>query len=410
MVLSYKIFGINEFSSRLASAVLGLLSIVLIYKIAILLFNKKLIGFVSGLILGTSAWYLMRVRSGNLDSVFVFFYLLTVYSSLKVVKNPKWLMGIGIAFAGLIMSKTLIGFSCLPLIIYLNFKQIINFKKNYRYIIGGLLFFILIAGAWYLFHILKYPSFFFRHFITIGTRNKTLISYFKLNIQQPFFYIHMGVRKWYYLWFLGVGYIILSLKFLKKRFFLLLLWSSVVLYPFLTSEKTELWHLIPVYSPMALIIASGTLCLIEDLSSLIKKLFREKFFVKKVLNSTVINIFYLAIFILMSLMQIKNFYKDAFSDSRYIPDDVDISMKVSKYNKKIILNDDFLPIAVYYSGKRIIPINSLSNDKQTLIKLYNSTEKNFIVMSRNWAVDDLEKENISYKLLEKNSSFSITTR
>src|SRR3990167_7496052 len=114
---SYKLFGINEFSTRFPSALLGILSVFLIYKIALELFGKKEIAFVSALILGSSVWYVIRVRSGNLDSDFLFFYLLTVFLSLKSAKNFRWFPFVGLSFGALIMTKTLAGISVLVLIV-----------------------------------------------------------------------------------------------------------------------------------------------------------------------------------------------------------------------------------------------------------------------------------------------------
>jgi hypothetical protein len=86
---------------------------------------------------------------------------------------------------------------------------------------------------------------------------------------------------------------------------------------------------------------------------------------------------------------------------------VDISKRLFKYNKKIFLDDDFFPVAVFYSGKEIQPLFTLSDDKKTLVKLFLSDEKDFIVVTRNWALNNLKENNLFYKLLEKNNSYSI---
>ena len=70
---SYKLFGINEFTTRLPSAILSIFTIILVYLTGIQLFKNKFVGYVAALMLGTSVWYLIRVRSGNLDAFFVFF-------------------------------------------------------------------------------------------------------------------------------------------------------------------------------------------------------------------------------------------------------------------------------------------------------------------------------------------------
>src|SRR3989344_3651755 len=143
MAVSYKLLGINEFSTRIPSALLGLLSILLIYQIGFDLSKKRVVGFAASLILGTSVWYVIRVRSGNLESVFIFFYLLTVWLSLKSAKNFIWFPLTMLSFAGLILSKTLVGLSAVILILFFNFKQLISIKKNLLLIFLGIWFLIL---------------------------------------------------------------------------------------------------------------------------------------------------------------------------------------------------------------------------------------------------------------------------
>lgn len=406
MAVSYKIFGINELATRLPSAIMGLLSIILIYKVGVELFDKKVIGFVAALIMGTSVWYTIRVRSGNLESVFVFFYILAIYLSVKSSKNFKWFPAAMAAFGGLILSKTLVGFSAIIPILFINFNQLIKLKKNFIYLVLGAAALILVAYPWYYIHIQKYPRFLEEHFLNIGARNKTLSSFFQLNPVLPLFYLHMGVRKWYYLWILGLGFLTVSFKFIKKNVFFLLLWNAVILYPFLTTDKTHIWHLIPVYLPMSLITAAGIYYLGELGVKILKKIKP----VKKLLKPYLVSLFYLISFMVMAYIQIKIFYKEVIPASRYIPDDVDISKRAGKYNKPVYLDDDFLPIAVFYTGKNPIPLISLPDEKKTMVKFFQSDEKDFIMITRNWAVNNLDVENVPYEILENNNSFSIVTK
>lgn len=415
MALSYKLFGINEFSTRLPSAFLGLLTIILIYKTAIEFFGKRIIGFVAAFILGTSVWYLIRVRSGNLESILVFFYILTVYLSIKSSKNFFWFPLTMIAFGGLVLSKTLVGVSAVLLIGFLNFHQFFK-KKNLLLFFLGVILFIGVVFPWYKINMEAYPDFVQHHFFNIGMRDKTFSSYFNILPEKPLFYLHMGIRKWYYLWLVAVFYLIFSLKFLKKKFFFFLFWNFIVLYPFLTSEKTELWHLIPVYLPISFIIAVG---FYEGINNLFK-LCDYLYFVKKRFNCLFqiichkkeikIVSLYLLFFLLIAGIQIKTFLPEVFPQSKYIPDDVDIAKRAGKYTGRIFLDDDFLPLAIFYSGKNLIQLSYYPSDRNTLVELFKSDEKDFIVITRYWAVDNLKKENIPYKLLEKNNSFSIISR
>ena len=174
------------------------------------------------------------------------------------------------------------------------------------------------------------------------------------------------------------------------------MWNFVVLYPFLTSEKTELWHLIPVYLPIAFIIAAAFYRLFSPFKKVGPWL-------------------YVGIFVVLAALHIKTFYAEVIPVNKYIPDDVAISKNVSKYNKKTYLDDDFFPISVYYSNRKIYPLYSLelfgeSKTKDTLVNLFSSDEKDFVVITRSWAVDNLKVAKIPYRILEKNNSFTILTR
>ena len=124
-------------------------------------------------------------------------------------------------------------------------------------------------------------------------------------------------------------------------------------------------------------------------------------------HDKVVSLLYATVFLYIALLQIKIFYKEVYPANKWTPDDVAISKAAGKYNKPIFLDDDYLPIAIFYSGKNVQPLAYLPDDKKTLEKFIRSDEKNYVVITRNWVVDDLNKKEIKYKLLEKNNSFSI---
>jgi len=409
MALSYRLFGISEFSTRLPSAVAGLLTILFVYLFAVELFGKKTIGFVASLILGTSVWYLIRVRSGNLESIFVFFYILTVYLSLKSSKDFRWFPLVMISFGALVLAKTLVGVSAIVLILFLNVRQFFK-KKHIGYVLLGIGGFIALVYPWYKVQMSTYSDFIQHHFFTVGMRDKTIASYFKLMIDQPFFYLHMGVRKWYYIWLLSIGYLVISLTFLKKHIFFLFLWNFIVLYPFLTSEKTELWHLIPVYLALSFISSVGVYEALFFVRSILLKILPHTSMFKIITREHLYTVTYLLFFATVAVLQIRVFTPEVFAQTRYTPDDVAISKLAGKYNKTLYLDDDFVPLAVYYSDTIVYPLAYQPDDKKTLVKLFQSPEKNFIVITRNWAINNLKKDNIPYKIVDKNNSFTIVTR
>ena len=400
MALSIKVFGNNEFAVRLPSTILGVGAIILIYFIGKKLFKSNLVGFASSLIVGTSVWYLIRTRSGDLDSTFVFFYLLTIFFSLKSKDNFKWFVPTMISFAALLLSKTLIGFSAGVLILFNNLNQIFRTKKNLTYSTMAVLAFLILLVPWYYVQLTSFESFYRDHFIGVGMRNKSLASYFHIETFLPLFYLHMGIRKWYYIWLAALGLILITFRFLKNNFLFVLIWNFIVLYPFLTTNETHIWHLIPVYLPISLIIA-GALFWGKELFIKITRL-------KKL--DWLANLLYVLFFLFISTWQIKIFYKEVYPTSHFVPDDVDISKRAAKYDKPIYLDDNFKPVAIFYSGRNIIWMNDLEESRRTAIGIFNSSEKDFILITRNYIVDELRKKEIPLKIWERNNYLSIISR
>lgn len=397
MAISIKIFGTTEFAVRFVSAFLGLCSIIILYLIGKKLFKSNLVGIVASLILGTSVWYLIRTRSGDLDSIFIFFSLLTVYFSLKVKENFNWFIATMIAFACLMMSKTLAGASIGLLIFFNNIVDVFKSKKNFLKAIVGVFLFFTIVTPWYYVQLTSFEHFYEEHFIAVGMRNKSWSSLLHLESYLPLFYLHMGIRKWYYIWIASVGLIILTFRFIKKEFFMLLLWNFIVLYPFLTTSETHIWHLIPVYLPISLLIAGGVFWGKELFIKIIK--------LKKL--DWLANIFYVLFFVIIAGIQIKIFYKEVYPSSRFLPDDVDISKKAAKYTVPIYLDDNFTPVAVFYSGRNINSLIDLPDPNKKAIPFFQNQQGEFVLITRNYILREMDTAGLKYKILDSNSFLSI---
>lgn len=400
MALSIKLFGVTAFAVRFPSVLMGVASIVLIYLTAYELFKKRIIGVASALVLGTSVWYVIRVRAGDLDSPFIFFYLLTMFMSLKSSKKFSLFPLTCVSFALLVLTKTLVGWSAGIQIFALHFKELINVKKNWRSLILGAMAFIAVVLPWYYVQNKTQFNFMEIHFFRVGMRGKGLMSYFKLQPELPLFYLHMGVRKWYYLWLAATGLILLTFKFLKKPYFIVLLWNFVIFYPFMTSNDTHIWHLIPVYMPMALLIGAGVYwgkVLFVKITKLQK--FDKAF-----------NILYILLFVALAGLQIKNFYKEVYYTSIFTPHDVDVSQKVAQFKEPIYLDDDFYPIAVYYSGRQITSLIGEPDGRKTAVEFFKSEQNDFVMITRNYILNLLKEAGIDYRVRYQNESFSIISK
>lgn len=395
MGVSLSLFGVNEFAVKFPSALLGLLTLLVIYQIAKLLFKNGLVGVVAAIILGTSAWYVLRVRSGNLDAIFVFFYALSIFLAIKASANFKYFPLTMLSFGALVLLKTLVGLSAGGLILLIDFWQILKFKKNYKWLFLGIVCFLLLVSPWYILHFHKYPDFYQQHFLDVGVRNKKLLSYFHLETFLPLFYLHMGVRKWYYIWLLALGFILFTFRFVRKNYFLLLVWNFVVLYPFLTTNETHIWHLIPVYLPLSLITAVGIYDLVMFGGQVGKWVIKRiklpgvfLFFTKK----STLSIFYLSSFLFVAFVQIWILYPEIIPSSRYVPPDVDISKRMAKYKQKIYLDDDFYPVARFYSGREVITLLSLGYPNKELENFLLSGEKTLLLLPAIGSLTNLQNK------------------
>ena len=429
MAVSYKFFGVSEFSTRLPSALSGVLSVTLLYLFGQYAFKKKEIGFVAGMILATCVWYVLRARSGNLDALFLFFYIATVFTAFLCTKSFRWFPVCMMMFGTLIMTKTLAGTSAGILILWLILPYAFKSKRNLLYLALGGIFFYIIVFPWYQYQLSTHSDFYQQHFINIGQRNRELnfATLTHLEWQLPLFYLHMGVRKWYYLWQLTLvisslfafGNLAYGLKmFLMKRKFKnwnhlhtvfgLIIWNTVILYPFLTTSLTQIWHLIPVYGPLALIIAFGTYQVVVIVINILKKNhYLNIFFRHQILVDGV----YILPLLFIAIFQIKIFYPEVIPASKYEVDEVDILKTSAKYLTKetnLLIDRDYVPIAVFYTNHSVIEHTRESDDVGTIQKVFDQRE-NFILIIRNGIVDNYQKAGLPYKLKARNNSFSIIT-
>lgn len=412
MKISYAFFGVNAFAARLPSVLLGIGTLLLIYATGFELTKKKIVGFAAGLILGTAIWFAARAQSGNLDTIFTFFYIASVWTSLRAVKNPKWFLATGASFGALIMTKTLVGISALPLIVYASYPAWTQ-PKSWKYILGGTGIWGLIVLPWYMFHMQTYSEFQYHHFTNIGTRRKELIDYFNYEpAKQVLFYLHMGVLKWYKVWVVALAWLSARVVFAKgqrKSMSLLILWNIGLLFPFLSSPETELWHLIPVYLPMALIISYSGYDVAQLTDTYIKKNFK-KF---KKYSAHLPALFVLGIIAIASL-QIRTIWNEIIPEYRYTSEQVKLAERAGSYGMKLYVDGDFQQTATFYAGQDVTRIRDAAQDdpeyKNTLIGQFRTDEEDFLVITIWWQAEKLDELDLEYEEYDRLGDFVLIGR
>lgn len=257
MAISEAVFGPNEFGARFPSALCGFMSLILTYLIGRKLFSR-IIGINAMLILAFSVWFILRSRQGDLDSIQLFFYLLTIYLALKMKESSKWIFAAACSFALLFLTKSFFGLTVIPTIaaIVLIKKIKIPFKK---FVLSAVIFSVII-GFWFMPNYAKYKLDFVNHMIAIGIKldKRHTINFFDIHHSLTFLYLHFGIRKWFYPAIFSMAICVLFIA--KNRNLLILyIWTLIPAYGFLTNSKTEIWHIIPIYPALALFTSFTTI-------------------------------------------------------------------------------------------------------------------------------------------------------
>lgn len=255
--VSYKIFGVNEFSARLTSGIFGVASILILY-----LFGKKIAdkmtGLLSGLILLAFPHYVHFSKMGMMDVPITFFILLTLYLFWLGAEREKYLFYSG---AILCVSYLLKGFAAfLPLliiIVYAVLSKNIRLVLKRQFLLGTALAFSVIF-IWHL-----------AQFLLAGP--VALKGYFGFHVFQRAtsvleghkggldYYIRAIFKKnmpWSIMIFASVFYAAYRcFKDKDKRLIFLLSWVFITYFLY-GAVRTKLhWYIMPIYPALALLSA-----------------------------------------------------------------------------------------------------------------------------------------------------------
>lgn len=125
IAIGIKLFGYNEFGWRFAAAVIGSLSIVIMYFTAKRLFNNQLLSVFSAALISMDGLHLVHSRIALLDIFLLFFIQLAV---LAFLHNKYWLTALALGLA------TSVKWSGLYVLIALALLVLINDYREHRYL------------------------------------------------------------------------------------------------------------------------------------------------------------------------------------------------------------------------------------------------------------------------------------
>ena len=163
IALSFKLFGISEFTLRLPSILLFSTTVYTIYRSGLLLVNQQ-VGYLAS-VLFISSFYIMELVAGRQqldvnDAAFLGYVSLSIWSFLEYQrsKDKKWLYIIGLFSGAAILCKWLVG-----LFVYLIWGIFKLLNKEWQFkqqldITRSLAVTTAVALPWQIYSHLKYPE------------------------------------------------------------------------------------------------------------------------------------------------------------------------------------------------------------------------------------------------------------
>jgi 4-amino-4-deoxy-L-arabinose transferase-like glycosyltransferase len=265
VALAYKIFGVNEFASRLPIALAALALILTTLLIGRHIFDERA-GFYAGLIVATCIGVYLFTRVMWPDVMLTLFLALAFYCFLRASEyefaKPSWAYGIYFFGALAVLTKGLIGaaFPALIIITYLLITGQIRHLLKLKLFTGALLFFV-VAAPWHLLAGFQNRSFFWFYFINehfLRYIGKRYPADYDTVPKYLFFTLHLV---WLFPWslFLPLAiqrfpYRIRHLNSEEKARLFLWVWLVMIILFFSFSTSQE-YYTMPAYPAFALLIA-----------------------------------------------------------------------------------------------------------------------------------------------------------
>ncbi|MBD6617581.1 glycosyltransferase family 39 protein [Komarekiella sp. 'clone 1'] len=252
---AYSIGGVNEWTTRLPSAVLTALGVPLLYLVGRLLFNQ-IPALFAALVYLTMLPVVRHGRLAMLDGTIITFFLMLLFCFLKARYNRRYALGVGFCFGLITLTKGMIvlllgGIVCLFMLANRQLALLIN-----PYLWVGMFLGNAPAIAWYTAQWQHYGS----SFLQVNFQAQTfarLVQPVEGHSAPPWYYL-IELLKYGFPWllFLPQGFYLAW----KKRYTTwgsLILIGTIVYLGTISLMRTKLpWYVMPVYPFLALAIGA----------------------------------------------------------------------------------------------------------------------------------------------------------
>ena len=257
MALAYSLFGVSSYSSVFFSAIFAMGIVILTYQLAEYLYKDSWISFVASLILIFPGIFIDSSRRAMVDIPLAFFVTLAIFSFLKTKKQKSWYLIFGVATAGGILSKSVLGIFPLAIVFfYLVFSR--QWKEMLNpFFLAGILIALGVGFSWHIINWVRFgQSFLDSHFGVLIFNRGFGENIHRFNI---FGYTEDFLRNyWPWLPFALFG----LFKFFKRGFIekdqnslLFFLWPTIVFFVLSTSKNHTIRYTLMIFPALSIIVA-----------------------------------------------------------------------------------------------------------------------------------------------------------
>ncbi len=279
MSLAYQVFGVNNFASRIWSAVFGALSLVLVFFLGKKLYNST-VGLLSALVLGTFTTFYLFARLAMTDVPLIFFILASIYFFVlteKTEKTSRYAALSGVFFGLALMTKQiealLVPLILLFYVVATNRSVRFLFTKQFGLFLGvGLLVF----SPWLIYMSISFGGIFWQGYFGFNVVMRTVSPVETHSGGYLYYFSYIANNEnlpWVILLPFAAGLCVFNAVIKRvKEDSLILLWMLTVLLVFTFAQTKLFWYILPAFPAFAVAISSFLYQLAKKCVQLLKKL------------------------------------------------------------------------------------------------------------------------------------------
>lgn len=334
------LFGVNEFSVRIVSAIAGFCTILLVANYSYRRWGllPACFAFVT---LALNNTYIWRVRSGNIDSLLTFLVVL-VFLLIQSRWKHRYLI-VGLIFSLIYLAKASI--VIFPLGIFVLGEIIFerhNIRKNYRQYLAMLAIMLTVPLIWLMAGTVKVGWSFARYYLFQSDQGVSRISLKYLKPDYIMYLYYSLQRRFAYLFAVGAVFCIASVK-KNKESFLLLCFATFLLFLLSFTERNNNWYLLPSMPFWSLVVAYAV-------NSLYRMVYKKKVIAFLSMSMLVVVSVYVS-YKTFTVNVMPIIYAAGPVDQKQAGQEIE---RISRPKDIIIRTNDAYPTTVFYADRKIL--------------------------------------------------------